>query len=220
MLPRVGIFVTEWSADVIIPLFRQVGFPVTAIWSRTPQIAKKIASNFSIPYFTSTLDELLLRKDVDVVFINCPPFLHAEIAVKALGIGKHVVCQLPAGLTTEDTEKMINAARYYPSLLSLIQHEARFLPAYIKMKELITSGYCGKLLLCDIRIHTGSLVANHYNWLCNSKMGGGSLNLIGSSVIDLVSFLTESKATKVLGHFHTFLEHQGNIQGELINILV
>ncbi|RDD44173.1 Glucose-fructose oxidoreductase domain-containing protein 1 [Trichoplax sp. H2] len=217
MLPRVGIFVTEWSADVLIPLFRQVGFSVTALWSRTPQVAKKIADNFNIPYYTSKLDELLLRKDVDLLFINCPPFLHAEIAVKALGIGKHVVCQLPSGLTTEDSEKMLDAARYYPSLLSLIQHEARFLPAYVRMKELITSGYCGHLLLGDIRIHTGSLVTNHYNWLCNTKMGGGSLNLIGSSVIDIVSYLTNSKATEVLGHSHTFVEHQGNIQGKSMN---
>ena len=41
---------------------------------------------------------MLLRKDVDLVFIICQPDLHAQIAVKALGIGKHVLCDRPAGL--------------------------------------------------------------------------------------------------------------------------
>lgn len=44
------------------------------------------------------VDDVLLRKDVDLVFIICQPDLHAQIAVKALGIGKHVLCDRPAGL--------------------------------------------------------------------------------------------------------------------------
>lgn len=64
-----------------------------------------------VPFTTSRIDELLLHQKVDVVCINSPPFLHSQIAVKTLGIGKNVLCDRPAGLEHNDTVKMIEAAR-------------------------------------------------------------------------------------------------------------
>jgi predicted dehydrogenase len=44
-------------------------------------------------------------------------------------------------------------------------------------------------------------------------MGGGALNLVGSHVIDIVSFLTEKKAIKVHGVVRTYTQHTEKISG-------
>lgn len=47
--------------------------------------AELLSGELRIPYATNLVDEVLLRKDVDLVVILCPPTHHSQIAVKALG---------------------------------------------------------------------------------------------------------------------------------------
>lgn len=105
-------FSSKFSAgnlvSVIVPFLREKGFKIEAIWSRTISEAEQAAKTLNIPFFTNKIDDVLLRKDVDLIFIMCSPNLHAQIAVKALGIGKHVVCDKPAGLSQHEALKMVS----------------------------------------------------------------------------------------------------------------
>ena len=66
-----------------------------------------MATSLNIPFFTSRVDDVLLRKDVGLVVILCPPNLHSQIAVKALGIGKHVLCGIPGSLNQAEFLRMV-----------------------------------------------------------------------------------------------------------------
>ena len=55
---------------------------------------------------------------MDLILVLSPPSLHAQITVKALGIGKHVVVEAPAGINQNETLRKVKAALYYPSLIS------------------------------------------------------------------------------------------------------
>lgn len=85
MLPGVGVFGTSLTARVIIPLLKDEGFAVKALWGRTPEEAEELAKEMSVPFYTSRIDEVLLHQDVDLVCINLPPPLTRQIAVKTLG---------------------------------------------------------------------------------------------------------------------------------------
>lgn len=163
-------------------------------------------------------DDLLLRKNVDLVFIVCPPYLHPQISNKALGIGKHVVvCCQPLGLGQSDALKMTRASLYYPSLIALTSHTLRFLPGVVQMRKLINDqhylGDRGAVLL-DFRLQMGTLFhEKKYDWLCDATMGGGILNLFGSHLIDLVTFLTGQKAVRVNGVVRTYTTTTESISG-------
>lgn len=194
MLPGIGVFGTGHVVKVLVPILRESGFKIEAIWSRTLLDAQEAAKELNIPFHTNKIDDVLLRKDVDLIFVLCAPNLHAQICVKALGIGKHIVCDKPAGLNQADAVKMVRAAQYYPSLISVINHSFRFLPAFTHMKKALTENYLGSsnITLIDVRIQSGCLFSenDHYDWRCDDVMGGGTLNLIGSHVVDLITFLT------------------------------
>lgn len=49
--------------------------------------------------------------------------------------------------------------------------------------------------------------------MCDEMMGGGVLNQYGSNIIDVITFLTCQRATKVHGMLKTFNKQTGNIKG-------
>ncbi|XP_041376318.1 glucose-fructose oxidoreductase domain-containing protein 1-like [Gigantopelta aegis] len=214
MLPGVGVFGSTSLIRCIVPILKACGFKVIAIWSSTEEDAKELAKDLGIPLSTSKVDEVLLHKDVDLVVLSCSPHIQSPIAVKALNIGKHVLCGMPAGSGEKSAHKMVNAARYYPRLMSLICHGLRFLPVISKMKKLIQEDdYVGDITVCEVKVHCGSLQHDKFDWMCDELMGGGTLNTIGSSIIDVITFVTGLKALKVHGMLKTFTKQTDKIKG-------
>ncbi|XP_029934955.1 glucose-fructose oxidoreductase domain-containing protein 1 [Myripristis murdjan] len=211
MLPGVGVFGTSLTARVIIPLLKNEGFAVKALWGRTQEEAEELAKEMNVPFYTNRIDDVLLHQDVDLVCINLPPPLTRQIAVKTLGIGKNVICDRTA--TPLDAFRMMSAAQYYPKLLSIMGNVLRFLPAFVRMKELLEEGYIGELLVCEAQVHSGSLLGKKYNWSCDDLMGGGGLHSVGSYIIDLLTFLTGQRAVKVHGFLKTFVKQTDHIRG-------
>ncbi|KAK3744446.1 hypothetical protein QZH41_012862 [Actinostola sp. cb2023] len=211
MLPSVGVVDAGENSRELISSLRNAGFSVTGVWGSTQHQAQVMAHKYDVPYATSKIDELLLREDVDLLVVLCPPHHRAEVAVKALSIGKHVLCEAPAGLSKDEADRMVNAAQYYPKLLSLMKHELRFVPTFVKMKRLIEEGYCGNVLVVECRLEMGSLIGSDYDWMCDQAMGGGILTKYGSHIIDLVSFLTNQQAESVNGTLKTFISQTDSI---------
>lgn len=108
---------------------------------------------------------------------------------------------------------MMSAAHYYPKLMSVMGNVLRFLPAFVRMKQLIEEGYVGELLVCEAQVHGGSLLGKKYNWSCDDLMGGGGLHSVGTYIIDLLTFLTGQKAAKVHGLLKTFVKQTAHIKG-------
>ncbi|KAF6210467.1 hypothetical protein GE061_013573 [Apolygus lucorum] len=214
MLPGIGVFGTSSIVRIVVPFLREKGFKIEALWGRTLAEAQEVALELDIPFHTTKIDDVLLRKDVDLIFIICSPNLHSQIAVKALGIGKHVLCDKPTGLCQSEALKMVRAAQYYPSLISIVNHSLRFLPAFSQMRQCVMDGYLGgDISVVEVRVHMSSLLHANYDWLCDHTMGGGVVTLVGSHVIDLISFLTLQRATAVHGIVRTFTKNTKDISG-------
>uniref|UniRef100_A0A3B1K534 Glucose-fructose oxidoreductase domain-containing protein 2 n=1 Tax=Astyanax mexicanus TaxID=7994 RepID=A0A3B1K534_ASTMX len=207
MLPGVGVFGTGRTVRVLVPLLQKEGFPVQAVWGRTQEEAEFLANELDIPFSTSQSDDVLLHPEVHLVCILTPPPHTRQIAVKALGIGKNVISEQAATLT--DACKMVTAARYYPQLMSIMSNGLRFLPAFVLMKRLLGEGYCGTLQVCEARVYGGSLLSQSYGWAWEELMGGGGLHTVGSCIIDLLSYLTGGRASRVHGMLRTFVRQGG-----------
>src|SRR5699024_8077005 len=77
------------------------------IATRSNQIkAKKIADQFSIEKVYNSYEELLDDSQIDAVYIPLPNHLHKEWAIKAATNGKHVLCEKPATLNSEEVREI------------------------------------------------------------------------------------------------------------------
>ncbi len=118
--------------------------------------------------------ELLARDDIDTVHICLPHFLHAEVTVEAAKYGKHILCEKPIANTLEECDKMIEATKKAGVKLMIAENQ-RFLPALIKIKEIIGKGTIGDIKL--VRTYEGgsevASMSDPNSWKCKWIEGGG-----------------------------------------------
>lgn len=188
---RVGFIGSGWTDSTQIPAFRLGGLIPQAIASANPAKAMAVAQRHGLPDVFPTWQELVTSDRVDIVSICTPPDLHQEIAVAALRAGKHVISEKPTALNVAQAEAMLAAAQAAPNQLAIIDHELRFHPQRLQLRQMIKEGYVGSIL----NIHLDRLGGERLNpklpwdWWCDVERGGGMLNALGSHLIDLARWL-------------------------------
>lgn len=188
---RVGFVGTGWTERVQIPAFRAGGLEASAICSGSLANAQRVAKKLDIPEVHQSWEELIASPSVDIVCIATPPHLHCDIAVKALQAGKHVICEKPTALNLRQAETMFAAAQAAPEQLAIIDHELRFNPARLQMRQMIKDGFVGTVL----RIHLDRLGSERLNpqqgwsWWSDAEYGGGMLGAVGSHLLDLARWM-------------------------------
>lgn len=195
------------------PLFAQLGFQVISLWGHTLQKAQSVAAEQGVPFSTDKVDRMILHGAVDLIVISTPPQTHAEIAVKAVSAGKHVICTNPMALNVSQASKMLSTAAYYPKLLNVLDGGLRFLPAFQHLRMALASGAYGPLMAVQVDVQTGSLLSEHYSWKCDETLGGGALGAIGSHIVDAVYFVTGLCASEVTGQMRTYVPTTPTIRG-------
>jgi predicted dehydrogenase len=129
---------------------------------------------------------MLADQQLDLVSIVTPPYLHHEMTLAALERGCHVLCEKPFALNLAQAREMLAAARQ-AGVVHAVDHEFRYLPARLKMKELVESGYLGELLTVRISAQSDMLLdpqARPWTWWHDREKGGGILGALGSHLID------------------------------------
>ncbi len=82
----------------------------TACADMNPEAAKKRAAEFGVPRVLS-VEELLRCDEVDCVLNLTVPKAHTEVALRAIGAGKHTYAEKPLGIDREEGRRVIDAAR-------------------------------------------------------------------------------------------------------------
>ncbi len=117
-------------------------------------------------------DELIASGTVDALSITLPTFLHADMTVKALEAGIHVLCEKPMALTVEECDRMTAAAERSGKVLQ-IGHCIRFWPEYVVTRRLIEGGEYGKPIGASLRRFTAMPAWSPDSWFADEKRSGG-----------------------------------------------
>ncbi len=89
-------------------------------------------------------DELLTLPDVELVDLCVPNGLHADLAVKAMEAGKHVLVEKPIAMSLEDADRMLETSERTGKTL-MVAHVLPFFPEFKFAREAIASNQFGKL---------------------------------------------------------------------------
>ena len=180
---RIGIIGAGFARTTQIPAFKNCeGARIVAIASAHREHAEEVAREFDIPHVE---DGVINRDDVDLVSIATPVVTHCEMTLAALDRGKHVLCEKPMAMNGDEARHMKERAQE-AAVLALIDHELRFLPGRLKMRELLQAGDIGKIKHVKLTFRSDSRAdfTRPWNWWSDIKQGGGTLGAIGSHVLD------------------------------------
>lgn len=86
--------------------------------------------------------QVVERKDIDVVDITTPNNLHAPVALAAAKAGKILLCEKPLAMSVAEAEQMAAAARQIPNL---VWFNYRRVPAIALAKRLMEEGRLGQV---------------------------------------------------------------------------
>ena len=189
----------------MLPVFAACdGADVVAVCSGHLENAQSTAKEFSIPGAYDDFESMIEQENLDLLLITTPPYLHLAMSKAALEKRLHVLCEKPTAMNLVEATEMYALANE-SGLLHLIDHELRFNPAFIKMKQLVADGYLGSLESVSFEI-SGQYPFNpdrRWNWWSDESKGGGLLGALGSHQIDLVRYIL-GEISEVKGQIRTF----------------
>ena len=119
---RAGVVGTGFIGVVHVDALRRIGVEVAGVVGSSPERASAKGIAPAYPSY-----EALLEDDVDAVHLTTPNDLHYEQAKQALAAGKHVVCEKPLAMTSEQSEELVELAES-SGLVHCTNFNIRFYP--------------------------------------------------------------------------------------------
>lgn len=160
---------------------------LVAVGSRNQENADKFAEEFNIPHAHASYDALVSDPDVDVIYIGTPHTFHAENTLLCLNAGKHVLCEKPFTLNASEAEACIRVAKE-KNLFLMEAIWMRFIPAILKLQEIINEGKIGDVTLIKADF-TFAFPYLPEHRLLNPDLGGGALLDVGIYPISFATLL-------------------------------
>jgi D-xylose 1-dehydrogenase (NADP+, D-xylono-1,5-lactone-forming) len=194
---RWGLLGTARINRAIIPALRQSSkCALVAVASRDASRAAAFAAQWAIDEVVDSYTALLMRPDIDVVYVPLPNSQHAEWTIRAAQAGKHVLCEKPLALSVQDVDAIAAAA----DLHDVVVTEAfmyRHHPQTHLVRRLIEAGTIGR-----VRYLRGSFtfpLTSQLNIRLDPLLGGGSLWDVGCYPISWARAVLGQEAESVFG---------------------
>ena len=170
---KVEIIGSRFEADIHAASFQILPdeAEVVAVASPTPGNAENLAKRYGIERVFTDYKQMLAEKDIEMITITAPNYLHAQMTIDAANVGKHVVCEKPLCMTLEEADEMIDTCKKKGVLL-MYAEELFFTPKYVKAKQMADEGAFGKIYLVkQMEKHFGP----HADWFWDVERSGGGV---------------------------------------------
>jgi len=144
---------------------------------------------FNIPYTFTKIDEMLDMKELDLVSVALPNYLHMPVTIKALQAGKHVMCEKPMAMNAREARKMQKMAEDTGKKF-MMHFNTRFTAEAQLLKEYAESGMLGDVYYARTVWNRRRGVPGMGGWFTTRKLsGGGPLIDLGVHRLDFALWL-------------------------------
>jgi len=162
---------------------------LVAVASASEARARAAGEAHGVPW-TTRVEELLARPDVDAVAICSPSGLHAAQALEALRAGKHVLVEKPVALRVADADAVI-AEAVTRGLVAAVVSQRRYEPAVRALKAAVDAGSLGRvaLIIGEGLYHRPQAYYDSAAWRGTIDQDGGVLMNQAIHTIDLMRWV-------------------------------
>ena len=178
---------------------------IVLVIGRDQSKAKAFAEIWNIPSHSNQFTDAL-ASSVDCIHICTPPAMHYEMAKAALLAGKHVICEKPLCLNSEQARELYQLAEER-GLLAAVNFNVRYHEACQRGRKIVaTPGFGAPRLIHGSYLQEFHILPAQYMWRYIPEFGGlmRAVTEIGSHWIDLVRFWTGLEITAVSASFGCF----------------
>ena len=214
-----GIIGCGVIADFHVQAIAQLkGAHLVGVADTFPEPVKRLSAKHNIGFSTTNVDELLARKDIQIICVTTPSGAHLEPALAAIKAGKHVVVEKPIEITVERVDELLKAADAAKVKVASI-FQSRFGKGARTVKAAIDAGRFGKLVLCSAYVKWYRAPDYYKGWKGTLKLdGGGAVMNQGVHAVDLLQWFA-GMPSEVFGYktrrVHTGIEAEDTAVGAL-----
>uniref|UniRef100_UPI0040479F7E Gfo/Idh/MocA family protein n=1 Tax=Algoriphagus sp. TaxID=1872435 RepID=UPI0040479F7E len=164
---------------------------LVGVISGTPSKIELWQQKYGIPsqncYSYDTIAEIKNNKEIDAVYVITPNALHKEHTLAVAKAGKHVICEKPMAISSQEGKEMIAACKTAGVRL-LIGYRMHFEANTLDVVKRQRAGEFGKTLF--FQGLSGFVIGNPSQWRLNKALsGGGAMMDIGIYSINGARYL-------------------------------
>lgn len=141
-----------------------------------------------------SLDALLADEEIDIVLVATPNDSHKALALRVLDAGKHLLCEKPVTMTSEELLEIMEKAKEVGKIFTVDQNR-RVNRDFISMCRAIEKGLIGKPYVIESRVEGSRGMPE--GWRTRKAQGGGMLFDWGVHLIDQIMYFCKEKVTDV-----------------------
>lgn len=189
---RIGILGLRFGRSHLEIAVRTPGVDVVAIADRDPQRLDACGEAFGVVHRYRDFEELLARRDLDLVVLAIPHHLHAAMAIAAFARGLHVIVEKPIAHSVVEAEAMVAAARRAGRILA-ISTQKRFEDAVQAARAAMAAGTIGRIRQAESRWLLPRPFEGLWqrgDWFLDVRLaGGGPFHDLGWHALDTALFV-------------------------------
>ena len=208
---RIGILgCADIANRLVIPNIKKLDeFELVAVASRSPEKANEFAARFDCIAIHG-YENLILRDDIDCVYIPLPNGMHYEWMMKSLKHGKHILAEKPF---TEDYTKTTEIIELANTKKCCVYENFMFTyhSQFDHVFKLIQSGEIGEIRLLRSSFGFPKINTNN-NIRYKKQLAGGATLDAGAYTVRAASFFL-GQALKVVGADLNNLGNEVDFQG-------
>ncbi len=212
----IGIVGTGFGQKIHIPGFQaHPRTQIIAVYHRDRDKGRAIADAHSIPHACLTVEELVALPEISAVSVSTPPFLHYKMAKTVINAGKHLLLEKPTAMNAEEAKELVDLSAA-KDLITCLDFEFRYVPAWMRLAELLEDGYVGqkRFIKVDWLASGRANPQRAWNWYAQKELGGGALGALGSHTFDYIAWLF-GPAMRLCGHLSTGITERPDTDGTM-----
>lgn len=196
---RVGVIGLGWAGQQHMKAYDSIdGVELVAIAGHEDHLREELGDRYDIAHDHRCVEytELLEVDGLDAISIAVPTFLHAPIAIAALGKGIHVLTEKPIAANVTDAEQMVHAARSAGRVLEVVFNH-RLRGDVQVLRQRMREGDLGVPYFATASWLRRDGIPQLGGWFTTAeRAGGGPLIDLGVHVLDYSLFLLGEPAVE------------------------
>lgn len=190
---RVGMIgAGDYARGMLLPKFKEQGVEFRSISTAAGLTAKNVGKQFGFTSAVSSADEVLADDATNLIVIATRHDTHASLATRALEMGKHVFVEKPLAMNDTELNDVLASAGSSSGRL-MVGFNRRFSPHALQAGNFFDDRDFPLSIL--YRVSGGRIPKDH--WIQDPQQGGGRIVGEVCHFVDLMHFLTGSRATRV-----------------------